>query len=176
MKRILAALAVAVCTALTAPAADDAGAKQVTDQQFVARASASDLAEINLSNLALTRGKSEEVKKFAHHMVKDHTKASKELTQLADKLRIMPAQTADAKHEQIATRMAGLSGAQFDHAYMKQMVKDHEEGVALFKAESEHGQNAELKSLAKKLLPTLEKHLKMAKECCEKCEKEAKEK
>jgi putative membrane protein len=160
-----------VCAALAAAAvgyglrgarADD---RQTTDdRQFVMQASAAGLAEVNLGNMGVKQAHSRDVKKFAEHMVKDHTKANQRLDKLADRLRIMPAQAMDAKHQAAADRMAQMNGAGFDHAFMRQMVKDHEQAVSLFEAEAKHGQDKELRDFAKKTLPTLKEHLKMARD------------
>jgi len=49
-------------------------------------------------------------------MVADHGKANEELTQLAQRKGIAPADL-DAKHKQLIDRLAKLSGAEFDRAY-----------------------------------------------------------
>ena len=56
-----------------------------------------------------------------------------------------------------------MSGMDFDKAFMKQMVKDHEAAVKLFTRESERGTDADTKAFAAKTLPTLQNHLQMAK-------------
>ena len=58
--------------------------------------------------------------------------------------------------------MSGLSGAAFDRAYAKEMVKDHTKAVQLFQREADRGTDAGLKSFASSKLPTLREHLEMA--------------
>jgi len=138
------------------------------DQEFVTKASASGLAEVNAGMLATKSASDPAVKKFAQHMVDDHTKANKELLALADKLRLRAAMKQDAEHERMEGQLMKLSGAAFDREYMAGQVKDHEEAVALFEKQSKSGSSAELKDWAGKTLPTLRHHLKMAKEMNEK--------
>ena len=57
-----------------------------------------------------------------------------------------------------------MSGKKFDHEYGNFMVKDHEKAVKLFRKEADKGDNGELKQFASKTLPTLEEHLKMARD------------
>src|SRR3954463_14728434 len=66
--------------------------KALSAQEFVTKASAAGLAEVNLSGLAKDRASRAEVKHFAEHMVTDHTKANAELLQLANtkSLRVAP--------------------------------------------------------------------------------------
>jgi putative membrane protein len=74
----------------------------------------------------------------------------------------MPTTTSE-EQKQAAQKLAGLSGDAFDKAYADQMVKDHEDAVALFDKESTSGNDADLKAFAGMTLPTLQDHLKMAK-------------
>jgi putative membrane protein len=59
-------------------------------------------------------------------------------------------------------RLSKLSGAQFDRAYMQDMVKDHEEDVAEFQREANNGSDPDVKAFAGKTLPTLQSHLQSA--------------
>jgi len=148
---------------LTAAQGDES-ASGTSDQQFVLKASAGGLAEVNMGEAALKHATNPEVKKFARKMVEDHTKANKELLSLADQKKITPATSMDAEHEKMSARLLKLSGAEFDRAYMAGQVKDHEVTVALFEKEAKGGQDADLKGWAKNTLPHLRTHLKMAKQ------------
>jgi putative membrane protein len=53
--------------------------ENLTDAEFVRKVSAGNLAEIELSRLALERASSNEVKQFAQHMIDQHTQANQEL-------------------------------------------------------------------------------------------------
>jgi len=140
-----------------------AGAGEM-DHRFVFEASGSGLAEVNLSRLALTNAMRKEVRDFAQHMVDDHTKANTELLALTNKkgLSGSVAPAMPATHRALSERLSNLRGDDFDRAYMQQMVKDHEDAVKLFETEANSGQDADLKALAKKTLPTLHMHLDMA--------------
>jgi len=134
------------------------------DQEFVTKASAGGLAEVNTSNMALKQATSGDVKEFARHMIKDHTKSNKELISLADKKGFKVAEKMDAKHQKMAEKLSGLSGAAFDKAYMEGQVKDHEDTIRLFEKQSKSGKDEDLRGWAGKTLPTLKEHLKHAKE------------
>src|SRR5262249_6950394 len=124
-------LALAGCLAAALIAAGQAGrvGEPLTDAQFAQMASASNLAEINLGRLAATRAASPDVKKFAENLVTDHTKANKEMIQIANKQGLKLAPTMDAKSQALANQLIGLKGAEFDQAYMKHQVKAHEMAV-----------------------------------------------
>src|SRR4051795_1415547 len=112
---------------------------------------------------------SPEVKRFAEHMVKDHTAANEKLTVLAKKHKIEAKGTygtpplkpgAEAKAEK--ADLSKMSGQEFDRAYASEMVQDHEKAVGLFRDEAKNGKDKEVSELASSMLPTLEEHLKMA--------------
>ena len=69
-----------------------------------------------------------------------------------------------AEEKALDDRLSKLSGAAFDRAYMKAMVDDHVKDVSEFKKEAKSGTDPEVKAWAAKTLPTLEEHLKMARE------------
>jgi putative membrane protein len=56
-------------------------------------------------------------------------------------------------------QLSKLSGAAFDDAYLKAMIKGHEKGVSLFTGESTSGADADAKAWATKILPKLKTHL-----------------
>ncbi len=134
-----------------------------SDKGFVDKAAAGGMAEVKLSQLALDKGQSPEVKQFARKMVEDHSKANMELKQIAAKKDLTVPTTMDDKHQKIYDRLAKMQGSDFDKEYMKTMATDHDDTVKLFKDQSQNGQDPELKSFAMKTLPVLEKHDSMVK-------------
>jgi len=134
----------------------------MSDQDFVRFASASGLAEVNLSNLAAKQASRDEVKQFAQHMVEDHTKSNKELINFANQKQLPVATQMDRMHQDLMTSMGRLSGEQFDREYMAGQVRDHEMVVAAFEAKAKDARDTELKTWVTKTLPTLREHLKMA--------------
>ena len=60
------------------------------------------------------------------------------------------------------TKLKGLSGRDFDKEFARVMVEDHQKDIAEFKKEADGGHGA-VQQLAAQTLPTLEKHLQMAK-------------
>ena len=134
-----------------------------SDRKFVMEAALSGMAEVELGRLAVERGASAAVKQFGQRMVDDHTRANEELMQLVSGLGIT-APALDAKHRAPISKLSRLSGAEFDRAYIKQMVTDHQKAVSLFQREAGRGGHAGLKSFAAGKLPALQEHLRMARE------------
>jgi putative membrane protein len=151
----------------TKPSAAEMSGKQSagmgdTDSTFVKKAARGGLAEVELGQLATQKASSEDVKKFGQRMVDDHSKANEQLKQVAAEKHIDLPQDLNAKDKATKARLEKLSGEQFDKAYMKNMVKDHQTDVAEFERESKMGRDPEVKSFAEQTLPTLKEHLKEA--------------
>ncbi|HKQ99384.1 MAG TPA: DUF4142 domain-containing protein [Pyrinomonadaceae bacterium] len=132
------------------------------DRRFVMEAALGGMTEVELGRLATERGASDAVKQFGQRMVDDHSRANDELMQLVSGKGVQLPTALDAKHQAMVTKMSSLSGAAFDRAYAKQMVKDHDKTIALFQGEASRGADADLKAFAQKTLPTLQEHLSMA--------------
>jgi putative membrane protein len=132
------------------------------DAQFVHQAGDDGLAEVKLGQLAGTKASNAEVKQFAQQMVTEHGKANDELSALAERKNWHMPTEPGAKHKSVEASLQKLDGSAFDRAYMKEMVSAHQKAVALFKKQSTSGGDADLKAFATSTLPTLEKHLEMA--------------
>lgn len=133
------------------------------DTDFMTKAALGGMAEVELGKLAATKAQSAEVKKFAQQMVTDHTKANDEFKAIAGEKNFSMPVRLDAKHQAVLDKLNGLSGAEFDKAYVEAMVADHEETIALFKSEADGGKDADVKAWASKTLPNLQMHLEMIK-------------
>jgi putative membrane protein len=136
----------------------------LSDKKFVRDAAQGGMAEVELGKLATEKASSDDVKKFGQRMVDDHTKAADQLKQVASSEGIQLPQALSAKDKMTEERLSKLSGEQFDKAYMADMVKDHTQDVTEFQHESHSGKDAAVKNFASQTLPTLEDHLKQAKE------------
>jgi putative membrane protein len=144
------------------PKAGSSSANAASDHTFVMNAAKGGLAEVQLGQLAADKASSDDVKKFGQRMVSDHGKANDELKSLAQSKNITLPTDLDPKDKATHDRLAKLSGAAFDRAYMQHMLADHRKDVTEFKKESTSGKDADVKAWAAKTLPTLEEHLKMA--------------
>jgi len=132
------------------------------DSTFVEKAAAGGLAEVQLGQLATQKASSPDVKAFGQQMADDHSKANDELRGIASRKGVTLPNTMDSKDQATYDRLSALNGADFDRAYMADMVKDHRTDIAEFEKEANSGSDADLKSFASKTLPTIRHHLEMA--------------
>jgi putative membrane protein len=152
-----------VLVALTIPAAAQ-GQLNEADREFVKKAAIGNVAEIELGRVATQRAARPSVRSFAERMVTDHGKNNAELTTLARSKGIDVSSTLDTTHQAMRDRLSGLSGADFDRAYMSEMVRDHTEDVALFERTAQSASDADVKAYAQRSLPMLREHLALARQ------------
>ena len=134
------------------------------DTRFAKEAAAGGMAEVQMGQLAVQKASNERVKQFGQRMIDDHTKAGNELKNVASKDNISLPSELNPHDKLIYDNLSKLEGAAFDHAYMQDMVKDHQADVNEFQREASNGANPDLKSFATTTLPTLQEHLRLARE------------
>jgi putative membrane protein len=130
---------------------------------FVKNAAQGGLTEVALSRAAASKAQDPAIRKFAEHMVQDHSQANDELMSVAKKKGLEIPSALDSEHQAILQKLSHESGRGFDSAYSNQMVTDHRKTVALFEQACQSS-DADVAAFAKKTLPTLKEHERMAEE------------
>lgn len=133
------------------------------DEDFVKEAASGGMMEVELGKYAEENALNPRVKKFGSMMVKDHSKANDELKSVASKKGITLSGSMEDSHRDKTEDLKKEKGADFDKAYMKNMVDDHEKDIKEFQKEAENGKDDDVKTFATKTLPTLLVHLDSAK-------------
>ena len=129
------------------------------DAGFAIEAASGSLAEVELGKLALHNGENKRVKNFGAMMIKDHSKANVKLMALAKNKNItLPAKPSVAD-QQIIDKLSKKWGAEFDKAYIQDMIADHEDDIKAFENASKNGSDPDIKAFATKTLPMLKNHL-----------------
>src|SRR4028119_491680 len=131
------------------------------DRTFVMQAGQLSMMEVELGRLAVQRGSSAGVKQYGQEMVEDHTRANQELMQLAMQKQVELPTEMSTQNTAMIDRLSGLSGKSFDAAYKQAMIDSHNQAIALFQAQSQQGQDPQLKAWATQKLPKLQAHLEM---------------
>jgi putative membrane protein len=158
------------CTSVVAQTTSGAGSQipsepdhSQIDRTFASQASAANLAEIQLGNLAASQGGSAAVRAFGNTMVADHTAANTLLNDLLNGKHVGTAAEPSEPQQKVIASLQTMSGASFDQRYARQAVKDHEDAIRLFTGEAAQGTDPDMRAFAAKMLPTLKQHLAMAK-------------
>lgn len=128
---------------------------------FMMKAAQSGMAEIALSNLALQKSSNEQVRSTAQMIIDDHTRANDELKTLAASKNVTLPTEVSSKQQATENSMRSLEGENFDTAYIRQMIRDHEASVKMFDKESRNTKDGDTSAFAAKHLPALQQHLQM---------------
>ena len=168
-KHLLAGVAAIALMAQPALAQDtqpqpQAGQAQLAevDLDFAKEAAQGGLMEVRLGELAQQQAKSTKVKDFGQRMVDDHGQAGDKLMQIAEEKGIELPQDLSEEGQGMYEDLQQKSGAEFDEAYMDDMVSDHEDDVSAFEDYVENAEDPDLRSFAEETLPTLREHLALA--------------
>jgi putative membrane protein len=123
------------------------------DKDFLQTAANAGSAEVADGKVAQQRAQNGEVKSIANRIVADHTRANKELTELAKK-KGLGMDLTNGKPRNWAKD-------NFDGQYLASMESDHKADIKTFEKEAASGEDAEIKAWAGKSLPMLKSHLSM---------------
>ena len=123
------------------------------DVNFIQKAAGGGEQEVANGKMAEKQGKSADVKTIGARMVADHTKANKELADLANRKGV--------KFDTRGVRAQNIGSADFDRQYLKLLELDHKNDIAEFQKEAKSGDDRDVKAWAAKTLPTLQEHLAM---------------
>jgi putative membrane protein len=144
---------------------------QSQNETFMDKAIEANVTEIELGKMAETKAEDPQVKAFAAMMVKDHTKALKQLQGDQDTAQSGTTMLS-LEHRELRDRLSQLSGSDFDHAYMKAMVELHEKDIKALESVAQSSDSSTVtrekpepvmgarnKAVAEELLPMLKMHL-----------------
>jgi putative membrane protein len=167
MNRSLILAAALSCVMGSASMAQDSGRSAQSSaslQEFVEKAGTSGLAEVEMGELGAKKAKNGQVEAFAKRMVADHTKANQELlTAIKGKGVQVPSSRTDRHKAMVEKFQRQDAGKNFDRDYMEQMVEHHKADIELFETAADDEKfDLDLRSYAKRTLPTLRDHLKQA--------------
>jgi len=132
------------------------------DMQAMRKLAQADMAEVAAGKMAAQKATNPEVKKFAEHMVDEHSKMLEEGKQLAQAKGMTPPGGPDKKHLDATQKLQKLSGEQFDRQYMQQMVKDHQEALKIAEKAAKEAKDPQVKAHAEKGAPHIKEHLAQA--------------
>jgi putative membrane protein len=162
MHRVALALAAISTSLVLIASSSNSGAQSGSDDKsFVEAALKGGMSEVDLGNLAVKKGASEDVRAFGQRMVTDHTKMGEHMKAVAGEIGVTPPSMAGASDIALKAELEVLSGDAFDKAYIKAMVKDHEEDLKDFKKEAADGSLPAVKSAAHDGEMVITHHLEM---------------
>jgi putative membrane protein len=142
-----------------AGAASSSSSSANADQDFIANAAKGNRAEVTLGKMVASKTKDPSVRQFAQQMVKDHSAALNELTQLAQSKNITLPEGLPDDATALQSKLSSDTGKSFDKDYLDAMVDDHKKDVSEFQDAAQNAKDPDVKQWAAKTLPTLQAHL-----------------
>lgn len=138
-----------------------AQAPSVSPSQFVAKAGASDMFEIESAKLE-TASANPALAQFANQMITDHTKSTQMVKQaaMADKLAPKPP-VLDSKQTQDLAMLRAVDGAARDTLYVAQQKMAHAQALNLMQSYASAGTATNLKAAAGQIVPVVQMHKDM---------------
>ncbi|UCJ08561.1 DUF4142 domain-containing protein [Chitinophaga pendula] len=132
------------------------------DATFMVVAAQGNVNEITFGKLADSISATASIKTFARQMVTDHQGALDELLGIARDKTLGLDQVMDSAHKIIYPKLGALRGYEFDTAYIKGQVRDHQQTIDVFQFQADSGYDGRLKAYAAKYLPVIRMHAKHA--------------
>jgi putative membrane protein len=138
------------------------GGQPSMDKMFVQKAMQGGMAEVQLAQLTLQKSNNEQVKQFAQKMLDDHTKLNDQMKPIAQQLGVQAPNGVSKKDSKTMAKLQGLSGSEYDQAYIRDMVKDHKSDLSEFQTEASNGSDPNVKDAATQGSKVIAQHLQMA--------------
>ncbi len=142
-----------------ASGADHADSSSKEASEFLVKALDGGLLEVDLGNIAKTKGRHESVKKFGQMMIKDHKEANKKIKELASARHVALPSRLSNNNADIMAKLNKAKAKDFDEDYIKKMVDDHKQDIKEFEEAGNKINDREIKQFINSTLPVLRKHL-----------------
>jgi putative membrane protein len=148
-----------------APAKSQENGPPLNDAQIAHVAVTANAIDIEMGEIARTRGSDERVREFAERMITDHTAVNEQAAALASRLGVTPAANAISGSlrdgaEAAKRTLRAASGADFDRAYMAHEVDYHRSVLqALDQTLIPSTTNGELRALLEQARGAIAAHL-----------------
>lgn len=134
------------------------------DRFFVTAVMRGSIIDTRLSRLALAKSSSSDVKQFAQKIIDDSGGISADVGRAGRQSHIHPSAKLSDKEKALLARLQGLSGEQFDRAYIRWMVRHSKGAHEGFKIEAGRAETSALQQAAGRCEPVIASHLEAARQ------------
>lgn len=147
----------------TKPATRGDTKKMPLDDQFLAMASECCSCQCSMIELAEKQASRPEVKEFATKLERDHKALHKELAAMMKTRKVDAATDTGKETKARCEKLGKLEGKEFDTAFLKYVVADHEKAIRACENQIENGKDEKVKEFATDAVKKMREHLKEAK-------------
>ena len=168
MKRNPFFFAIVIAFAVMATFDAVAQTPKLNDAEIASVAVTANQIDIDYAKIAVAKSKNDQVVSFAKTMMADHQAVIDQAVALVTKLKVTPmdndvSKKLNADAETTRKKLNEKSAKDFDKAYIDNEVSYHKAVISTVEnVLIPQAQNAELKALLQKVLPTLKTHLEHA--------------
>lgn len=142
---------------------EQAGVKNMeNDALFVAEAASANMLQLQLSQEAVARGVSPEVKAMSQEMEDAHEQMLTELQDLSNEANFVLPQTLGNAHQDVLKEVKEKEGIAFDLAYIREIRYLHDKLLDRYEDMAENGVSMNVKQYASRQLPLIRQHLQKA--------------
>ncbi|MBA3555345.1 MAG: DUF4142 domain-containing protein [Gemmatimonadales bacterium] len=147
------------------PSSDTGTSAALADTAYIRQAIRGNLLEVGVGRLAESRAADSAVKEFAQRMISEHNSMNGQWATLA-RTKGMSVGLTDfrAAGDPSIERLEDLSGAEFDQAYMAEMIRRHEQDLAGFQRMGTSARLPEVRQLANTGVSSIREHLALARQ------------
>jgi len=132
------------------------------EQEFLREALESSAARVQLGQLAQQKSQNDDIKQFSQQMIRDYGDLSEQvIDRVAKMIDVYDSKSPSKKDKDLAKSLQGLSGQQFDEAYIKAITKDYRQDLKKFSNEATLAQVPGVKVAAELGASIASQHLKM---------------
>jgi putative membrane protein len=139
----------------------NANQPSMVDQSFVHKTMEDDAAQVQIGQLAQQKSTSDDVKQFGAKMADIHSQLTDQLKPIAKQLGVSEPKGPSKKDKEQIAQMQTLSGADFDTAFIKAMMKYQQTDLKGFHDEAQTAQDPNVQQLAKMDEPVLTQHFQL---------------
>lgn len=129
------------------------------DREFLGRSLQDGLLKVEMARLVQARGDNPATEALAAGLAQGQAPLNDELARLAGARGLVLPAALDRAHQDTVERLGKLAGADFDRAYLKQMVDGHRLAVTDFERQAAQTQDPQVKDFCVRALPLLHQHL-----------------
>jgi len=134
-----------------------------SDRQLIADMARAELAEVESGKLAVAKASDLAVKQFGERIVEDHSKANRELGELAAEKDLTLPTEPDAAHRGEIAELAKLSGPEFDRRYIDHAAQsDQPTAQRLFETAVTTAEDPKVKKFAAAQVKLIGQHIELA--------------
>jgi putative membrane protein len=139
--------------------------RSTTAQPYVMMAGASDLYEIQSSQIALRKAQRADVRQFANMLIQHHQTMTQQVMAAARAAgHTPPPPMLMPIHREMIAQLNAASPAEFDSLFLLQQVTAHELALNLHTAYAQGGDTPQLRSVAQTAVPIVTQHLEQARQ------------